>query len=106
MQLGVTKFVQWGGCGVALSGGGCDQQVSDSLGYVMCAWSWWEQITGRTNIDVKLKLQTTRVPAPNSFDSADYSIFHLQPGVERGAHGLKGGGELMKGVSRRWDEGP
>lgn len=39
----------------------------------MCAASWCEQISGRMNTDVELKLQTDdqtriRIVAPNSFD--------------------------------------
>ena len=40
--------------------------MSDAPVCVMYAGSWCEQINRRRNIDVELKLKTTRLLAPNS----------------------------------------
>lgn len=39
--------------------------------------SWWELITGRTNTDMELKLQTdNQNPSSRQLDQPGYSILH------------------------------
>jgi hypothetical protein len=53
---------------------------------VLCSGSWCGQITGRVNIDVELKLQTTGILAPNGLTKLATQIYSCHLGSRDKRH--------------------